>query len=89
MTYKVQANSNTYLQTNKLKLINFESNELIGIMDGIYSCLVSWLEGHSLSQTLFTCLYLHEPYRIEDKTLKAFCIAMHKLTQIIRKFITQ
>lgn len=56
-------------------------------MDGIFSCLVSWLEGHSLAQTLFTCLYLHQPYSIEDKSLKTFCLAMYKLTEIIRKFV--
>lgn len=78
-----------YLQTNKMKLSACENSEMIGIMDGIYACLVSWLDGHSLAQTLFTCLYLHQPHSIEDKALKAFCCAMHKLTQIIRKFVLQ
>ncbi|KAJ6643077.1 N-alpha-acetyltransferase 35, NatC auxiliary subunit like [Pseudolycoriella hygida] len=77
----------TAVSTNQLKLSNFEKSELIGIMDSVYSCLVSWLEGHSLAQTLFICLYLHQPYQIEDKSLKAFCCAIHKLAQIIRKFI--
>lgn len=73
----------------RMKLSSFEPSELIGIMDGIYACLVSWLDGHSLAQTMFTCLYLHQPHNIEDKTLRAFCCAMHKLTQIIRKFVLQ
>lgn len=72
-----------------MKLSACENSEMIGIMDGIYACLVSWLDGHSLAQTLFTCLYLHQPHSIEDKALKAFCCAMHKLTQIIRKFVLQ
>lgn len=76
-------------QTDKIKLASLEPNELIGIMDGIYACLVSWLDGHSLAQTLFTCLYLHQPHSIEDRSLRAFCCAIHKLTQIIRKFVLQ
>lgn len=54
----------------------------------MFSCLVSWLDGHSLAQTLFTCLYLHQPNRIEDKYLQSFTIAMLKLINIIRKFVT-
>ena len=77
----------TAVEGGQLELISIAYNELIGIMDGIYSCLVSWLEGHSLAQTVFTCLYMHKPNLIEDRTLKSFCCAMHKLTQIIQKFI--
>lgn len=54
----------------------------------MFSCLVSWLDGHSLAQTLFTCLYLHQPNQIEDKYLQSFSIAMLKLVNIIRKFVT-
>ena len=32
----------------------------VGIIDECLSCLVTWLEGHSLAQTVFTCLYLHQ-----------------------------
>ncbi|KAG5841366.1 hypothetical protein ANANG_G00198760 [Anguilla anguilla] len=35
--------------------------ELIGIMDTCFCCLITWLEGHSLAQTVFTCLYVHNP----------------------------
>ena len=51
------------------------------------SCLifqVTWLEGHSLAQTVFTNLYLHDPYIIEDRCLKAFSIGMLKIIDHIR-----
>lgn len=51
------------------------------------ACIVSWLEGHSLAQTVFTNLYLHNPYLIEDRTLKAFCLAVYKLLEIIKDYI--
>jgi hypothetical protein len=50
---------------------------------------VTWLEGHSLAQTVFTNLYLHNPYEIEDKTIKAFGICMLKLVDIIRDSINR
>lgn len=77
------------MQNGELKLDNLEYRELIGVFDSIYACLVSWLEGHSLAQTLFTCLYMHFPHAIEEKSLKAFCCSIYKLTDYIRKFITQ
>ena len=72
----------------KLKLENLEYNELIGLFDGLFACLNSWLDGHSLAQTVFTCLYLHEPAEIKDKSLSAFCNGILKMISIIRKFVT-
>lgn len=76
-------------QAGVLKLENFTNEELIGIFDSIYSCLVCWLEGHSLDQILFTCLYLHNPHEISDKVLKSFCLAIRKLIPIIKDFVIE
>lgn len=70
-----------------MKLSNLESWELIGIIDATYSCMVSWLEGHSMAQTVLTCLYLHQPDKIEDKAMKAFAVAIYKIINLIRSFI--
>lgn len=75
------------LQDGSLKLDNFTNAELLGIIDATLACIVSWLEGHSLAQTVFINLYLHRPYLIEDRTLKAFCIAVYKLLQIMKDYI--
>lgn len=56
-------------------------------MDTTLACIVSWLEGHSLAQTVFTNLYLHKPYEIEDRTLKAFCLMVYKLLEVIKDYI--
>ncbi len=45
---------------------------------------VTWLEGHSLAQTMFTNFYLHNPCIIEDRILKAFSINMLKTIDLIR-----
>ncbi|XP_018332280.1 N-alpha-acetyltransferase 35, NatC auxiliary subunit isoform X2 [Agrilus planipennis] len=75
------------VKENKLKLSKFTISEQIGIIDTTLSCVVSWLEGHSLAQTVFTNLYLHKPYLIQDRTLKAFCLAVFKLLEIIKDFV--
>lgn len=68
---------------------NLECAELIGIFDALFSCLISWLEGHSPVQTIFTCLYLHDTASIRDKYLMSFCNGILKLTGVIKKFITR
>lgn len=78
---------NTALQTGVLKLDNFTNAELIGLFDAIFACVISWLEGHSMAQTVFTCLYLHHPHTIVDKTLKACCFGIHKLVDYISRYV--
>ncbi|KXJ83695.1 hypothetical protein RP20_CCG003124 [Aedes albopictus] len=80
-------NFQTAVESGKMKLANLESRELIGIIDATYSCMVSWLEGHSMAQTVLTCLYLHQPDKIEDKAMKSFAVAIYKIINLIRSFI--
>uniref|UniRef100_A0A6P7H787 Protein MAK10 homolog n=1 Tax=Diabrotica virgifera virgifera TaxID=50390 RepID=A0A6P7H787_DIAVI len=75
------------VQDKMLKLDGFSNAELIGIIDSTFACLVSWLEGHSLAQTLFINLYLHKPYMIEDRALRVFCLATYKLLEEIKDLV--
>lgn len=75
------------MQSNQLKLVDLSNAELIGIFDSLLACLVSWLEGHSAAQTLFTCLYLHKPHEIQDRPLRAYCLAIRKLILKMRNII--
>lgn len=56
-------------------------------MDDTYSCLMTWLEGHSLAQTVMTNLYLHGPEKIEDRCLRVFSSAALKLTKFIESLV--
>lgn len=47
------------------------------------------MEGHSLAQTVFTNLYLHDPNLVEDPTLRAFCVCMLKIVDLIRDRINR
>ncbi|XP_014255927.1 N-alpha-acetyltransferase 35, NatC auxiliary subunit [Cimex lectularius] len=73
----------------KLKFRNFSVGEQIGIIDTTWACMVSWLDGHSLAQTVFTNCYLYNPHLLCEKSLKAFCIAIYKLIDIIRDFVNR
>ncbi|XP_051875496.1 N-alpha-acetyltransferase 35, NatC auxiliary subunit isoform X2 [Pristis pectinata] len=63
--------------------------ELIGIIDTCFCCLITWLEGHSLAQTVFTCLYVHNPDLIEDSAMKAFALGILKICDIAREKVNK
>ncbi|TSL97348.1 N-alpha-acetyltransferase 35, NatC auxiliary subunit [Bagarius yarrelli] len=63
--------------------------ELIGIVDTCFCCLITWLEGHSLAQTVFTCLYVHNPDLIQDPALKAFALGILKVCDIAREKVNK
>ncbi|XP_075167987.1 N-alpha-acetyltransferase 35, NatC auxiliary subunit homolog [Haematobia irritans] len=75
------------VEAGVLKLNNLTNEELIGLFDALFSCIVSWLEGNSMDQVLFTCLYLHAPGKIEDKSLKAFAHAVRHLIIVVKNII--
>ncbi|XP_076658561.1 N-alpha-acetyltransferase 35 isoform X1 [Halictus rubicundus] len=77
------------VDSGALKLDNLTPSEVIGIIDSTYACMVSWLEGHSLAQTVFTNLYLHQPSQVIDKSLKTFCYAVYKIIEIIKDCINK
>ena len=51
-------------------------------------CLqITWLDGASLAQTLFTNLYLHDPNLVKDEYIKCFSVAILKITDWMRNKI--
>lgn len=67
-----------------VKVSDLTNEELVGIFDQSLCCLLSWLDGQTLAQTVFTCLYLHDTNLIEDRCLRAFSLCMLKVCDIIR-----
>ncbi len=60
-----------------------------GIIDNSIACLVTWLEGHSLAQTVFINLYAQHPQKIEDRNVKAFITLFLKVVDLIKDYINQ
>ncbi|XP_041369132.1 N-alpha-acetyltransferase 35, NatC auxiliary subunit-like isoform X2 [Gigantopelta aegis] len=77
------------IEAGTIKIKDLAVPELIGITDATLCCLVTWLEGHSLAQTVFTNLYLHNPHLIEDRYLKAFSICSLRIVDLIRDKINR
>lgn len=73
----------------ELKIADLTHEEHIGIIDSTLACLVTWFEGHSLAQTVFTNLYLHKPHMIEDKVMKAFSICILKTVDMVKNFVNR
>ncbi|XP_069481951.1 N-alpha-acetyltransferase 35, NatC auxiliary subunit isoform X3 [Ambystoma mexicanum] len=77
------------IQDGTIKIKELSLPELIGIMDTCFCCLITWLEGHSLAQTVFTCLYVHNPDLIDDPTMKAFALGILKVCDIAREKVNK
>ena len=58
-------------------------------MDATFASLVTWLEGHSLAQTVFTNLYLHNVHEVEDSAMKAFSVAVLKIVALVKDFVNR
>lgn len=74
--------------TGHLLLDRVEPELMIGIVDESLGCLVTWLEGHSLVQTVFTNLYLHQPEKIVEPTMRAFSYSLLKLVEVLKELIS-
>uniref|UniRef100_A0A8C7E5X1 N-alpha-acetyltransferase 35, NatC auxiliary subunit n=1 Tax=Naja naja TaxID=35670 RepID=A0A8C7E5X1_NAJNA len=77
------------IKDGTIKVKDLSLPELIGIMDTCFCCLITWLEGHSLAQTVFTCLYIHNPDFIEDPAMKAFALGILKICDIAREKVNK
>ncbi|XP_071481155.1 N-alpha-acetyltransferase 35, NatC auxiliary subunit-like [Diadema antillarum] len=72
------------VDAGRTKVSDLTNGELIGIMDTTFACMATWLEGHSLAQTVFTNLYTHNPELIDDRCLRAFSLVTLKLVECIK-----
>ena len=70
-----------------LELDNHSPARLVGIVDEVLACVATWLEGHTLAQTVFTCMYLLETEEIENIYLRSFSQGMVKIVEYMRECI--
>ena len=72
-----------------LRFSGHEPRELVGIFDEVFACVATWLEGHTLAQTVFTCMYLLDTTATEDICLRGFSQAIVKTVDYMRGCICQ
>ena len=75
------------VRSGRLQLDNHSPSRIVGIFDEVFACIATWLDGHTMAQTLFTCLYLLDTGRLEDPHLRAFSLAIVKVCEYIRECI--
>lgn len=75
------------LEAGQIKVKDFSSSELIGIMDELLACVATWMEGQCLAQTVFTCLYTHNVTAIEDRVLKVCLTAVYSKWLVLMAYL--
>lgn len=78
---------NEALEKQLLPLNEMPPKLLHGIIDETLSCLVNWLKGDTLGQTVFINMYMHCTDQIENKTLRGACEAIKNIIIFIRDVI--
>ncbi|VDD95351.1 unnamed protein product [Enterobius vermicularis] len=73
--------------SGKLNVASMPFPEMIATMDAMLASMMSWLEGNSLAQTLFTCVCLHDVDSIADVHLGGFSRAILELITIFRDIV--
>ena len=77
------------VESGDVVLTGLETRDVIILVDQTLSCLVTWLEGHSLAQTVMTNLYLHHPDRLQCVVLRAISVAFLKIVDVIKDIISK
>eukprot|EP00117_Sycon_ciliatum_P046368 scpid84523/ scgid3039/ N-alpha-acetyltransferase 35, NatC auxiliary subunit; Embryonic growth-associated protein; Protein MAK10 homolog len=72
---------------DQLKVSDFSPEEQLGIIDELLACTATWLSGHNLAQTVFTCYYVHDVSTVEDALIKAACIGVLKCCYYVREVL--
>lgn len=63
--------------------------QTIDVMDHLLACEATWHKGHSLAQTVFTCLYLLNVERTSPNSLlHAYCKVTRVTCNLIRSFVS-
>ncbi len=70
-----------------LQLDGHSPSKIVGIFDEVFACVATWLDGHTMAQTIFTCLFLLDTGRAEDVHVRGFSLAMVKVAEYMRECI--
>lgn len=60
----------------------FSESQIIEIFDSIFCAFSTWLQGKSLASTIYTCLYVHNPFLIADKCLYSIVLCFAKCVDL-------
>ena len=61
---------------DELNQSDVASSTIVEIIDTVLRSVVTFLEGSSLAQTVFTCTFLHTPANILNSSLRVACLGL-------------
>jgi len=71
-----------------LKNCEISIEQIIRIIDKLQGLEVQWLKGYMIYQTLFTCLFIHDPMNIPNPYLKSYIQGLLKCCYYSYHYIT-
>eukprot|EP01133_Synstelium_polycarpum_P011918 gene11918-13886_t len=63
--------------------------QIVAVIDRMLGMEVGWMEGNPLSFTLFNCMYMYFPHRLENKYLNAYMHTMLASTETIHSIVSK
>jgi hypothetical protein len=77
------------LCSSDLEWEQFSSEELIEIVDTLLAAVMTWLQGHSATDTILTCVYIHDWKRVKHVYLRACVVSIGSICCEIHKKIVE
>ena len=70
-----------------VELESFASAQILGIVDELVSLIATWLGGHTIAQTVYTCIYLHDVSAVKHRPLGNMLSALTCCVELMRESI--
>ncbi|KAN0027711.1 hypothetical protein ACTFIU_010690 [Dictyostelium citrinum] len=66
-----------------------DRKQIIKIIDRLVGLEISWIEGESLPMTLFSCMYLHFPQRLENQIFSTYVNSLLATCDAINQIVSR
>ena len=73
----------------RVELENFSEEEVLGVADELLSLVTTWLSGHTLAQTVYTCIYLHDVSRVRHVGVRSLLWVVGSVVELMRTALLQ
>ena len=72
-----------------VELDNFSEEEVLGVADELLSLVTTWLSGHTLAQTVYTCIFLHDVSRVRHAGVRSLLWVVGSVVELMRGALLQ
>ncbi|KAJ5078662.1 glucose repressible protein mak10 [Anaeramoeba ignava] len=69
-------------------LSNLTAPQVLSVMDKLFCCEMTWLNGENIAQTIFSSFYCYYIESVQNKPLKLFCQSVLKHCVVILRLIS-